>query len=650
MTNPPTHPGGPYPGGQAGGHAGLPAAVLWDLDGTIVDTEPYWIACERELVARFGGQWTDADAHSIVGFDLEAAAEVMRQRGGVQMSPVEIVNELMGGVIQRIRQQVPWRPGARELLFELNRRGVPNALVTMSWQPIADEVIAQLPSGTFSAVVTGDMVLNGKPHPEPYRRAAAELGVDPLSCVAIEDSPTGVASAEGAGCVTVAVPNVVDVPPAAHRIRIDSLHGVTPELLGHWVEITPPPPDSDGTGLDDRHDRPSGPPRRWRPELGMILAALLAVGLIAGGVWWFALRERVPKYEPGAFNVHAWVPYWELSDALTSFEQNVNSFHVISPFWFDATGVATIVPNPQTDAERAARFISLAQSRGVPVVPSIIDATPSGTMAAILADPIQRTAHVEALAAFAAQGNYAGVDIDYEKFAFSDGRDSWTATQPNWTAFITELGARLAEDGRDLYVSIPVVGHRPEQDYWVYDIKGIAPHVTGIRMMMYDYSTSEPGPIAPLEWVERGIAVATHQAGGPEKLILGIPAFGANWVVSTEGTCPADAPDKQPVRLDTVGDLMRRRSATAVHDPVTGEASFSYDLALPEGSATECVQHRQVNFVDEQGVAARMQLSVDRGMLGISLFALGFESPEVFGDIEAINATLATTLPPDSTP
>ena len=71
-----------------------------------------------------------------------------------------------------------------------------------------------------------------------------------------------------------------------------------------------------------------------------------------------------------------------------------------------------------------------------------------------------------------------------------------------------------------------MVGHTPEQDYWVYDIAGIAPHVTGIRMMMYDYSGDEVGPVAPLEWVERGIKVATQQAGGPEKLILGIPAHG----------------------------------------------------------------------------------------------------------------------------
>lgn len=654
MTDPPTHHGGPH----SAGYAGLPAAVLWDLDGTIVDTEPYWMACEHELVARFGGEWTDADAHSVVGFDLIDAAAVLRERGGVRLSDQEIVDELMGGVLQRIRQQIPWRPGAPELLYELNRRGVPNALVTMSWKPIADAILAQLPPGTFQAVVTGDMVLNGKPHPEPYRRAAAELGVDPLSCVAIEDSPTGVASAEAAGCVTVAVPNVIEIPPAPHRIRIASLRGVTPELLGEWVETTPPPMPGDdgyrsgGDGYDDGADEQRRLlPLAWRrPSVGMVLAALLAVAMIAGGVWWFALRDRTPRYDPGAFNVHAWVPYWELDDALPSFEQNINSFHVISPFWFNATSATTIDVDPQTNTALADRFIGLAQSRGVPVVPTIMDHTEPGVMAAILADPVQRAAHIETLATFAAQGNYAGIDIDYESFAFYDGRDTWATTQPNWTTFITELGERLRADDRDLYVSIPVVGHRPEQDYWVYDIKGIAPHVAGIRMMMYDYSTSEPGPIAPLDWVERGIEVATKQAGGPEKLILGIPAFGRNWVTSTTGTCPDDAPPRrQAVRLDTVGDLMARRSATATRDEVTGEASFSYQLALPETGVAQCVQHRHVVFVDEQGVATRMQLSVDRGMLGISLFALGFETPRVFDDIETINATLATTIPPDAT-
>ena len=145
-------------------------------------------------------------------------------------------------MLARIRRHVPWRPGARELLDSLNAAGVPCALVTMSWQDIANEVMLHLPPRTFQAVITGDMVANGKPHPEPYRRAAAALGVDPVSCVAIEDSPTGARSAEAAGCVVVAVPNHVPIDPAPGRVLRRTLVGLTPELLGEIIETTPLPP------------------------------------------------------------------------------------------------------------------------------------------------------------------------------------------------------------------------------------------------------------------------------------------------------------------------------------------------------------------------------------------------------------------------
>ena len=202
------------------------AAVLWDMDGTLVDTEPYWIACEHELVSRHGGTWTDADAHSIVGFDLLDAGHELRTRGGVPMEPADIANWLLDGVIARVADQLPWRPGAPELLAECVAEGVPCAMVTMSWRRLADAVIAAAPAGSFAASITGDEVTNGKPDPEPYLAAAAALGVDPAACVAIEDSPTGVASAVAAGCATLGVPHVVPVAAAPGLTIIDSLADV----------------------------------------------------------------------------------------------------------------------------------------------------------------------------------------------------------------------------------------------------------------------------------------------------------------------------------------------------------------------------------------------------------------------------------------
>ncbi len=211
------------------------AAVLLDMDGTLVDTEPDWIACEQALVASYGGTWTDEDAHNLVGTALLAAAGTIAAVGGVPLPPEEIVQRLLDGVIERVRRRIPWMPGASELLDDLGKAGVPVALVTMSYRRLADAVLEGLPPGTFGAVVTGDEVREGKPHAEPYLRAAALLGVDPRRCVAIEDSPTGVASAEAAGCVTVAVKGVAPVPAAPGRVVVDNLAGVTVDMLVRLV-------------------------------------------------------------------------------------------------------------------------------------------------------------------------------------------------------------------------------------------------------------------------------------------------------------------------------------------------------------------------------------------------------------------------------
>lgn len=214
------------PSTPASSGARLPAAVLWDMDGTLVDTEPCWIAEEYALVESFGGTWNDQRARRLVGFDLLAAAEILRDVGGVDMTPRAIVEHLSAGVIERVRGAVPWRPGARELLAETVAAATPCALVTMSWTDLAGAVVAALPDRTFDAVITGDQVPRGKPFPDPYELAAASLGVPPATCLAIEDSPTGVTSAVRAGVPTLAVPNAADVPEQPGVVRIESLDGI----------------------------------------------------------------------------------------------------------------------------------------------------------------------------------------------------------------------------------------------------------------------------------------------------------------------------------------------------------------------------------------------------------------------------------------
>ena len=214
----------------------LPDAVLWDMDGTLVDTEPYWIAAEYAIVAEHGGQWSDELAHQLVGNPLLVSAEFIIANSPVTLTPEQLVDDLLARVVRQVQEHIPWRAGARELLFELNDLRVRCALVTMSWTSLAEAVTASLPQGLFAVVVTGDLVTHGKPHPEPYLAACAALDARPERCIAIEDSATGVRSAVAAGVPTLAVPHVVDVPAIPGAVRLDSLDGVRArELVGYFA-------------------------------------------------------------------------------------------------------------------------------------------------------------------------------------------------------------------------------------------------------------------------------------------------------------------------------------------------------------------------------------------------------------------------------
>ncbi len=207
-------------------------AVLWDMDGTLVDTEPYWIEAEFELAAQYGGTWSQELGLLLVGNTLIRSAEIVLEHmftpdaPGASLRPEQVVELLLDGVVARVERAIPWRPGARELLADLAAAGVPCGLVTMSYDRFVAPILAALPEGTFTEVVTGDRVTQGKPHPEPYLKAAAGLGVRPEECVAIEDSNTGATSAEAAGCTVLVVECHVPVASGERRIFRDSLEGL----------------------------------------------------------------------------------------------------------------------------------------------------------------------------------------------------------------------------------------------------------------------------------------------------------------------------------------------------------------------------------------------------------------------------------------
>ncbi|TLM86441.1 HAD family phosphatase [Pseudarthrobacter sp. NamE2] len=225
-------------------------AVLWDMDGTIVDTEPYWIAAERALVEAHGGSWSHEQAMQLVGQALTFSAGLL-QKAGVRMEIRDIIDTLTAQVINSVRQQVPWRPGARELLEELHGAGVRCALVTMSEGPLARQVVDSLPRQYFEVLVTGDTVSRGKPHPEAYLTAVERLQeTDPQlgigDCVALEDSAPGVAAAVASGVTTVAVPHIVPLPQDSRYTLWESLSG---RSVADLEALLPAP--ARGAGLEE---------------------------------------------------------------------------------------------------------------------------------------------------------------------------------------------------------------------------------------------------------------------------------------------------------------------------------------------------------------------------------------------------------------
>lgn len=196
------------------------------MDGTLVDTEPYWMTAESELVAEFGGIWSAQDGLALVGSGLENSAAVLQSRG-VALPIGQIIDRLTERVLAQTRVDVPWRPGALGLVHSIRDAGIPTALVTMSMFPLANHVAHAHDDTLFDVIVTGGDVVNPKPHPEPYERAASLLGVDIGLCVAIEDSIPGLASAISSGAVVIGVPAHIALPESDSWMLWPTLEGRT---------------------------------------------------------------------------------------------------------------------------------------------------------------------------------------------------------------------------------------------------------------------------------------------------------------------------------------------------------------------------------------------------------------------------------------
>lgn len=219
-----------------------PAAVLFDMDGLLVDTERTWFAVETAVMTRLGGPWGPEDQGALVGGPMASTARYMLEVSGrTDVSADEVSRLLHDGMLAHLRRgPVGWMPGAPRLLAEVEAVGLPRALVSSSSRAVVDAVLDAVGREHFDVTVSGDDVTRTKPSPDPYLRAAALLGVDASSCVALEDSLPGATSARSAGCVTIVVPSVARVPDDVADLQVDSLENVDLAVLGQLMESLRP--------------------------------------------------------------------------------------------------------------------------------------------------------------------------------------------------------------------------------------------------------------------------------------------------------------------------------------------------------------------------------------------------------------------------
>jgi spore germination protein YaaH len=377
--------------------------------------------------------------------------------------------------------------------------------------------------------------------------------------------------------------------------------------------------------------------------------------------------------------VSGWIPYWMSSPAkpqgILSATANADLFTDVSPFWYSALsapdGNVRLAINPNFSGGQSSISWAMGQLRaaGLVVLPAIADGSGKGRMASVIADPAKRTAHVADIVNLVMSQGFDGIDLDYEVFAFSDGRATWNATQPNWTAFVQELGAALKAQGKLLSVTIPPPCSTSgacggQSGYWVYNMTGIAPFVDLIRLMAYDFSYHAIGPIAPINWVT---SIVAYSAGviDPAKVQIGVPTYGRAWTrkdsagkFRLSGTCPTNsgtAAQKSAFRsltaMSTATDaeipaiMAANGVAAATWDEKSKESWFEYDKNVTwvdSGGATQtCSAKRVMWFVGPEAVLARTQLVGTYGIKAAAYWTVGGENQSQWPLIRSYAQSLA---------
>jgi spore germination protein YaaH len=362
--------------------------------------------------------------------------------------------------------------------------------------------------------------------------------------------------------------------------------------------------------------------------LGASALVLVAAASTAAPVAAVPAAAAKPHVKP---YVSGWMPYWATATSLAQVRAHPGLFTELSPFWYalknDAAGTGTTVLSHPLDTGTYASVVAALHAQHIAVVPTITDQTGSHRLAALLNGRRTRAAVVATLTRRAVLDGVDGLDLDFEGFAFHDGRSTWSALRPTWVAFVHELHDSLARVHKVLDVTVPPMDSTANS-YWVYDPVHIAPYVHALRLMAYDYHVDKAGPIAPLPWVNDVIETAT--AGVPAaKVFLGVPAYGRSWVTRKVGTCPTGVDlTKSVVTPDEAVALAASSKVGPTWDATASERTFSYSRTYKGSTsgaspaATSCTVTRTIWYDDGAAIAARAKAAAAAHLGGIAVWSI----------------------------
>lgn len=364
-----------------------------------------------------------------------------------------------------------------------------------------------------------------------------------------------------------------------------------------------------------------------------------------------------------------WIPYYSMKSALPSAILNADLISTVSPFWYTLRDQNTIFDlytpaNPDTPITTP---LQAMKSAGFKVIPTITDGTnidpKTGkssqlVLSNLLANPTSRANVVNAIVKLVLTNNFDGIDLDFENFAYTDSISTWSTTESRWVQFITDLSSALHAQGKLLSITTPPLfdPSTGKKGYYVYAWSQVATLIDQLHIMAYDYSTSSPGPIGPLQWTKNAVTYAASVVPA-SKVFIGIPGYGRDWVTKVIGTCPTLPINYNKivypgtvstVVMHNVASLAATYGATPTYNQSFAESSFTYQKiyngTTADGSLTTCTAYRTVWYQDAQGFSARANLVSQFRLGGLSEWTFGMEDPTAFQAIRDV----ALAIAPDS--